>query len=84
MRLRREGLAWRELDGDGVLLDLRSSQYLSTNAVGTMIVGLLQEERTTQDILIAVALEYGMEQDIVASDVHAFLAQLKDKDLIEA
>lgn len=84
MRLRRDGIAWRELDGAGVLLDLRSSQYLSTNAVGTLILGLLQEDRSPSELMDAVADAYDVERHVVERDVEDFLAELRSKDLIDA
>lgn len=83
MRLRREFIAWRELEGEGVLLDLRSSQYLSTNSVGTMMVGLLHDERTVDELVDAVATDYEVDRTVVARDVAVFLDQLKDNDLLE-
>ena len=84
MRLRREFIAWRELEGEGVLLDLRSSRYLSTNPVGTMMVGLLQDECTIEELVDAVATGYEADRTVVARDVDVFLDQLRDNDLLEA
>ena len=37
MKLRAHDLTWREIDGDLVILDLRSSTYLTTNASGKFV-----------------------------------------------
>ena len=36
LRLRSEGVAWREFEGQGIVLDLRESTYLAANPVATV------------------------------------------------
>ena len=43
MKLRSEGLTWQEIDGELVILDLKNSVYLTTNAAGAVIAKLLTE-----------------------------------------
>ena len=50
MKLRSEGLTWQEIDGELVILDLKNSVYLTTNAAGAVIAKLLTEERTVDEL----------------------------------
>jgi Coenzyme PQQ synthesis protein D (PqqD) len=84
MRLRTEGLSWRELDGETILLDLHSSMYLRANRTGTVILKALLEDCTREALLDRVAETYGMESGDVAVDVDAFVAELQGRGLLSA
>jgi hypothetical protein len=84
MRLRTEGLSWRELDGETILLDLQSSIYFRANRTGTVILQALLEDCTREALLGRVAETYGVNSGDVAADVDAFVAELHDRGLLQA
>lgn len=49
-----------------------------------MMVGLLQDECTVEELVDAVATGYEADRTVVARDVDVFLDQLRDNDLLEA
>lgn len=44
MRLRTEGITWQQLDGELVVLDLRSSMYPTTNGSGAFLEQLVEKK----------------------------------------
>jgi hypothetical protein len=82
VRLRTEGITWQEIDGELVILDLQSSMYLTTNGSGAFLAKLLTEERTEQELAMALAAEFGIADDVAAADTAAFIGQLADKKLL--
>lgn len=83
MKLRGQELTWREVDGEMVLLDLRSSTYLTTNRTGTFLLRLLATDRTRVELVDAVVKEYEVPVERAAADTDAFLQSLTDRDLLE-
>jgi hypothetical protein len=83
IKLRSEGLTWQEIDGELVILDLKNSVYLTTNAAGAVITKLLTEERTVDQLSEALVDEFGIEKDLARRDIEAFVKQLKEKRLLD-
>jgi Coenzyme PQQ synthesis protein D (PqqD) len=82
LRLRTEGLSWRELDGETILLDLHSSVYFRANRTGTVILRALLDDCDRDALVEQVAQSYGLPSDDVAADVDAFLSTLEDRGLL--
>lgn len=83
IRLRSSDVAWREIDGEVVLLDLKSSVYISVNAAGSVLWRLLAQG-TTRDALIGELVStFGIDGAIAAADVDAFLATCRERGLLE-
>jgi Coenzyme PQQ synthesis protein D (PqqD) len=83
VKLRSEGLTWQEIDGELVILDLKSSVYLTTNAAGAVLAGLLTDERTMDELSDALVDRFGIEDDVARRDTEAFVNQLRDKRLLD-
>ncbi len=74
---------FRELAGEGVLLDLKSQRYFGLDPVGTRIWQLLDEQRQTDDVLQAMLEEFDVEEGRLRKDLDAFFHRLTDAGLIE-
>ncbi|WP_163544376.1 PqqD family protein [Occultella kanbiaonis] len=83
MKLRRDGVTWREIDGEMVILDLKTSKYLTTNRAGTTLVRLLAEDRSTGDLTDALVTEFGISTDQAAGDVATFVDSLEQWGLLQ-
>ncbi|MFC7494561.1 MULTISPECIES: PqqD family protein [unclassified Nocardioides] len=83
MKLRGENLTWREIDGDLVILDLRSSTYLTANASATVLMKQLTEERSAGELASSLVATFGISEQQAAQDVQAFLDELAGSDLLE-
>jgi hypothetical protein len=83
LRLRDDGLKWREIEGEMVAVDVRTSTYLSANASGTALWEPLSEG-TTRDALVDRLVDaFDVERGRAAADVDAFLDDLRARDLLE-
>ena len=83
MKLRVDDITWREIDGDLVILDLRSSTYLTANASGTVLMRQLTEERTLQQLIQALIDAFGIAERRAQQDVQTFLDELGERGLLE-
>jgi hypothetical protein len=83
MKLRTEGVSWREIDGETVILDLSSSTYLKTNAAGSTIMRLLAEERTSAELADGLVDEFGIPADQAKVDTETFIAMLRERNLLD-
>jgi hypothetical protein len=82
MKLRSEDLSWQEIDGELVILDLKSSVYLTTNKTGAFLAKELTEERTADQLVDALVGEYGIDRQRALVDAEAFTDALTNKGLL--
>jgi hypothetical protein len=79
LRLRDNGIAWREIDGEIVALDPGSSRYVSINGAGaTLWRRLHQGEATLEELAEALVERYGIGREQAHADAGAFVQQLAD------
>lgn len=71
------------VEGEAVLLDLAGRRIMGLNPVGSFAWGLLDGRRTVADLAAAVAAEFAVMPERAAADLSAFLADLRDRGLIE-
>jgi hypothetical protein len=74
--------AWRRLDGEAVILDLRSGVYYSLNDTAARIWELTGEGLTSSEITERICSEYEQDADVVAKDVAACLREMRSEKLI--
>lgn len=72
------------MDGQTVILDQRESRYLTINGAGSLILELLQQDRTREELIQSVLAAYEVGVDTATRDVDAFIAQLGEKGLLAA
>ena len=82
MRLRDEGLSWQEIDGELVILDLKTSAYLTTNKSGAFLAKLLVEDRHPDELVDALVEQYRIDRHRAAADADAFVQELRRKGLL--
>lgn len=78
-----EDVIYQELDGEMVLLDMKSGEYFGIDTIGSRIWVLLEQGKSpgqTQDILIQ---EYDVDPVTCSRNVQEFLLELKEAGLIE-
>jgi len=83
MKLRGNEVSVREIDGEMVLLDLRTSKYLTANRVGTILLRMLAVERTVDDLTDALVAEFEVPRETALADVNAFVGELSNRGLLE-
>jgi len=72
------------MDGDTVLLDLAGSKYMTVNAAGTVLLGLLRTDCTAIELETALVDKYGIPREVAAADVGDFTRALAEKKLLAA
>lgn len=83
VRLRQEELKWRELAGELVAVDVRTSTYLTTNHTGMTLWAALAEGTCRQELVARLMTAYDIDHGRAAADVDALLEDLRSRDLLE-
>ncbi len=82
-RLRRDGLQWRQLGDETVVVDIPESLYLSANSAGTLLWDALAQGATHEELSTLLVQEYGIGLERAHDDVSAFLESLRGRGLLE-
>lgn len=76
-------VAWRIVDGEGVIVHVDSSAYYGLNASGTCIwEAILTTPLTTEAIATHLSARYGLAREAALRDVEAFLVTLDGEGLL--
>ena len=78
-----ETVLFRELEGNAVLLNLKTESYLSLDDVGTRMWTLLTTELSVQAAYQRLLGEYEVSPDVLRLDVETLLNQLMQHGLVE-
>lgn len=73
----------QEIDGETVIIDLRSEQYFSLNSVGSRIWQLLGEGAGLDAIHAQLVSEYAVDGELVRRDLLNLIARLQQAGLVE-
>lgn len=83
VRLRKDGVSWREIDGEMVILDLSSSTYLKTNAAGSALMRMLADDRSVEELEEGLVAAFGISAEQARTDTEAFIRMLEQRNLLE-
>lgn len=78
-----DGVVFRDLQGEMVLLNLQTGVYFGLDQVGTRIWQLLQDHRSVQAMLERLLEEYNVAEAQCRDDLMRFIAQGLEKGLFE-
>ena len=81
MRIPEDVLS-RDLDGEAVLLDLRSGKYFGLNGTGARVWSLLKDGLERPEIAKILCDEFEVDEDHARADVDAFIGALVERGLI--
>lgn len=81
-RLRSDGLDWRVVDEEAVILDAERSAYNATNASGTVLWTRLHDGATRAELVDALGARFALERTRAEADVDAFLSDLRNRGLL--
>jgi hypothetical protein len=82
LQLRAGNLASRGFNDEMVVLDLRTSRYLSTNPAGTVLWRALERGATRRQLVEALLAEFDVEPERAEADVDAFLQACAKRGLL--
>lgn len=84
IRLRTQDLAWHEVDGAIICLDIAASRYLSINPAGAALWPLLLEGAALPALTEQLVSTFGIGETQAATDVEAFLGGLRERKLLDS
>jgi len=76
-----ETLFAQEVDGEMVLLDMKSENYFGLDAVASEIWRLLQEGKSLEEILLELMEIYDVDETTLRQDLSNFIEQLQEQGL---
>jgi Coenzyme PQQ synthesis protein D (PqqD) len=83
IRLRKDALAWREVDGEVIAVDLKRSTYLSIRGSGMLLWIALADGATSTTLTELITSNFRVEEHRARHDVDAFIADLAERELID-
>ncbi len=83
IKVRSQDLEWREVDGEVVLLDLRTSLYLAVNRTGGVLWPAVRKGATRTELVSLLVSSLAVDQGTAAKDVDGFVASLARHGLLE-
>lgn len=83
LRLRSHDLEFREIEGEVVALDLRTSSYIGINETGGALWPLLQEGTDESTLVRALMEKFGVGEDLARRDVREFVEELRKRGLLD-
>lgn len=81
-RLRKNGVSWRELDGQIVVLDLESSKYVTVSGAGAVIWEHLVPGASVDQIVEALVEVFDIDEATARSDTESFIDDLRQRNLL--
>lgn len=81
--VRRDGVLWRQLDDQILILDVSASRYLRLNGSGATLWRALAAPRTQEELVDELLRRYDVSRADASGDVDEFLARLGRHGLLE-
>lgn len=83
-RVRPSGdVLFRDLEGEAVLVGLKTSCYFGLDAVGTRIWALIVEHEQLAPVLDAIVLEFDVERTRAEGDLLRLASELAEQGLLD-
>jgi hypothetical protein len=77
-----DDVLWQELQGEAVLLNLKTGVYFGLNPIGTRVWELLAHHGIVRDVVDAIVGEYDVARQVCADDVIALIADMQNHSLV--
>jgi hypothetical protein len=82
LQLRPDAVRWREIDGEVIALDEGAATYLAGNPSATLLWRALSEGTSRAKLISALTEKYDIDEARAATDVDAFLQDLRTRNLL--
>ena len=80
----RRGVVFRQVEGEGVLLDTRAGTYFGLNETGVLLWRILDPGPATMAVLEAgLTQAFGETPDTLRTDLETWVRELQSHDLLE-
>ena len=84
LQLRSEGLEWRDVGGDVVVLDLDGGRYFAVNGSGAVLFSSLVDGATREQLSERLTEKFAIDRKVADGDVESFLATAREYRFLEA
>ena len=81
-KLRKNGVSWRELDDQIVVLDLESSKYVTVNGAGAIIWPRLVSGASVDELVSELLSVFDIDETTARADTESFLDDLRRRNLL--
>jgi len=82
LKLRREALEWREVEGEAVALDVGAAEYLAANPTGAVLWRELAGGCSREDLVATLVREFEVDAETAGRDADQFVATLRERGLL--
>jgi hypothetical protein len=83
LRLQKQQLEWREVDGEVIALERKQSAYLAANQSGTVLWRALADGTSEVEMVRLLMSQYDIDADTARVDVDGFVSTLDQMGLLE-
>jgi 4-aminobutyrate aminotransferase-like enzyme len=77
-----ERVAAKEVGGELVLLDLEEASFFVARGTGPRVWDLVEGGASIEEVVHAVSVRYGQNEDEVRADVEAFVSDLVERSFL--
>ena len=77
-----DDVLFQELQGQGVLLNLKTGVYFGLDQVGTRICQLLEKHSVLSEVLEVMVAEYEVPEERCAQDLLALITEMEKNGLV--
>jgi hypothetical protein len=84
LKLREGAVAWQQVDGETILLDLAASTYLGINHSGSVLWPALVNGSTRHDLVTRLCEAYDVTEDEAVVDIDDFLRICRERGFLES
>ena len=81
-QLCHDAVAWRDVDGEVVALDLSSGEYVTLNGAGRLLWLALDEPVSVDDLAQLLVTSFGISREQGIADCLTFLSDLEGRSLV--
>jgi hypothetical protein len=83
LRLNRDAIEWREVEGEIVALDVGAAEYVAANPAGATLWHALSGGTSRDQLVQALTRDFAVDEETAGRDVDAFVATLRERGLLE-
>lgn len=84
LKLRENAVAWQQVEGETILLDVATSTYLGVNRSGSALWPALADGATRAELVARLRAAYQVTEEQAGADVDEFLRVCRDRGLLES
>jgi hypothetical protein len=78
-----DGVTWRDVGGDVVILNVETGAYFGLDGAGAQIWREFVEHGSVEKTLAALKRDFDAEPDVIRRDLDALVKKLLDKRLVQ-